>query len=141
MRPEVARLPLLEAAGYPIVPKDDHIPGNGIEPVDPNLAAAEGRPRLVAHLKRERKPALAAAKRRAMLEQLGHLECERCNLIPSACLGQHGNAVIEVHHAGTQVSDMGPGHETRLADLVCLCANCHRIVHRDVEAYDCPTMK
>lgn len=124
----------LEAAGYPIVCKDEAIPGGGAEPVDPELAAAEGSPRLVAHLRRERKPALAAAKRRAMLEQLGYLQCERCKVVPSRTLGPHGDAVIEVHHAGTQVADMAAGHVTRLADLVCLCANCHRIVHREVVA-------
>lgn len=122
----------LEAAGYPIVRKDEVIPGGGVEPVDPDLAAAEGNKKLVVHLRGERKPALAAAKRRAMREQLGHLRCERCGVIPSKTLGPHGDAVIEVHHASTQVADMAAGHVTRLADLVCLCANCHRIVHREL---------
>ena len=122
----------LEDAGYPVIRKGESIPGRGVDPVDPDLAAAEGQPRLVAHLRRERKPALAAAKRRAVVEALGHLQCERCGLVPSAALGPHGDAVIEVHHAGTQVAEMGAGHVTRLADLVCLCANCHRIVHREL---------
>jgi hypothetical protein len=122
----------LEAAGYPIVRKGEVLPGGGVEAVDPDLAAAEGQPRLVAHLKRERKPALAAAKRRAMVEVLGYLQCERCGIVPSVALGQHGDAVIEVHHAGIQVADMAAWHVTRLADLICLCANCHRIVHREL---------
>lgn len=130
----------LEAAGYPIVRKDEAIPGGGAEPVDPDLAAAEGNPRLVAHLRRERKPALAAAKRRAMREQLGHLQCERCKVVPSATLALHGDAVIEVHHAGTQVADMAAGHVTRLAELVCLCANCHWIVHGEI-AEGCHTFQ
>ncbi|USU03898.1 hypothetical protein NF699_12575 [Sphingomonadaceae bacterium OTU29LAMAA1] len=124
----------LEAAGYPIVRKDEVLAGGGVDPVDPDLAAAEGQPRLVAHLIRERKPTLAAAKRRAMLEELGYLHCERCGIVPSDALGPHGDAVIEVHHAGTQVADMRAGHVTRLADLVCLCANCHRIVHRELSS-------
>lgn len=121
----------LEAAGYPLVRKDEVVPGGGAQPVDPDLAAAEGDRKLVTHLRRERKPALAAAKRRAMMEQLGYLQCERCKLVPSPSLGPHGDAIIEVHHAGTQVAEMAVGHVTRLADLVCLCANCHRIVHRE----------
>lgn len=125
---------LLEGAGYPIVRKDEPIPGNGVEPVDPDLAIAEGQPKLVAHIKRERKPALAEAKRRAMIAKLGHLQCERCELIPSHKLGKHGDSVIEVHHAKTLVSDMADGHVTRLSDLMCLCANCHRIVHRELAA-------
>jgi hypothetical protein len=125
---------MLEAAGYPIVRKDEAVPGQGAEPVDPDTALAEGRPKLVAHLQRERKPALAAAKRRAMIEQLGYLKCERCDLVPSQALGQFGDAVIEVHHAAKQVAEMPDDHITRLADLVCLCANCHRIVHRELAA-------
>lgn len=125
---------ILEAAGYPIVRKGDIVEGADAEPVEPELAAAEGAPRLVAHLRRERRPELAAAKRRAMVAALGRLECERCGLVPSDTLGPHGEAVIEVHHAGTQVADMSEGHLTRLADLMCLCANCHRIVHREIAA-------
>ncbi len=123
---------ILEAAGYPIIRKDETIPGSGIEPMDPDLAAAEGERKLVAHLRRERKPALAAAKRRAVIAELGYLQCERCGLTPSQALGPHGDAVIEIHHAGTRVADMAAGHITRLADLMCLCANCHRIVHREI---------
>lgn len=124
---------ILEMAGYPIVRKDEVVPGNGIEPVDPDLAAAEGERRLVTHLLRERKPALANAKRRAMMAELGYLQCERCGLVPSRALGLHGDSVIEVHHAVTQVAEMDPGHITRLEDLTCLCANCHRIVHREMK--------
>ncbi|WP_156143844.1 HNH endonuclease [Sphingomonas taxi] len=123
---------ILEAAGYPIVRKDEVVPGRGVEAVDPDLAIAEGRPRLVAHLRRERKPALASAKRRAMVEQLGYLRCERCGIVPSAALGPNGDAVIEVHHATIQLAEMASGHVTRLSDLMCLCANCHRIVHREL---------
>jgi 5-methylcytosine-specific restriction protein A len=124
---------ILEAAGYPIIRKDEGVLGGGMEPVDPDLEAAEGERRLVAHLRRERKPALAAAKRRAMIAQLGYLQCERCRLIPSRTLGLYGDAVIEVHHAGTQLAEMAAGHTTRLGDLMCLCANCHRLVHREMK--------
>lgn len=40
-------------------------------------------------LRRERMLALVEAKRRGMLEQLGHLQCERCGLVPSKALGPH----------------------------------------------------
>lgn len=46
----------LEAAGYPIVRKGEAIPGGGVEPIDPDLAAAEGNRKLVVHLRRERRP-------------------------------------------------------------------------------------
>lgn len=122
---------ILEAAGYPVIRKGEPVPGGGLNPVDPDLAAAEGSVKLVAHLRRERNPALAAARRRAMIAQLGYLQCERCDLIPGRVLGPLGDAVIEVHHAGTALADMEAGQITRLKDLMCLCANCHRIVHRE----------
>lgn len=124
---------ILEAAGYPIVPKGEIIalPSG---PADTDLAAAEGDRRLVSHFKRERRPALAAAKRRAMIDKLGYLQCERCKMVPSQQLGPHGDAVIEVHHAKVQVATMPVGHVTRLGDLMCLCANCHRITHREMAA-------
>jgi len=124
---------IIEAAGYPIISKTERIVPDSTT-VDPDLSAAEGNPKVVKHIKRERNPALAAAKRRAMLEQAGHLYCERCRIVPSEELGAHGDAVIEVHHANIQVADMAQGHVTRLAHLQCLCANCHRIVHREMAA-------
>lgn len=124
---------IIEAAGYPIIAKTEPSPSSEIA-IDPDLAAAEGNQKVVKHIKRERNPALSAAKRRAMIDELGHLRCERCALVPSQKLGPHGDAVIEVHHAKKQVAEMTQGHVTRLADLQCLCANCHRIVHREMAA-------
>lgn len=126
---------LLEAAGYPVVakgePEDDQI----VESVDPWWGMAEGSPKLRSHLKRERKPALAKAKKRDMIQRFGRLFCDRCD-VDASSLGPNGDAAIEVHHARTQVSEMEDGHVTRLSDLQCLCANCHRIVHREIKLAD-----
>lgn len=126
---------LIEAAGYPILEKAEPNPKTDAL-IDPEMVSAEGSPRLVRHLKRERNPALVAAKRRAMVAALGHLTCERCSIVPSISLGPHGDAVIEVHHAKVQIGEMAEGHLTRLSDLECLCANCHKIVHREMKAAD-----
>jgi 5-methylcytosine-specific restriction protein A len=59
------------------------------------------------------------------------LFCERCCADPIEIFGsEHGEACIEVHHARVQVGQMPEDHTTRLEDLQCLCANCHRFVHR-----------
>jgi 5-methylcytosine-specific restriction protein A len=52
-------------------------------------------------------------------------------LVPSEGLGPFGDACIEVHHHAVAVAKMDGKARTRLADLQCLCANCHRIVHRE----------
>jgi 5-methylcytosine-specific restriction protein A len=36
-----------------------------------------------------------------------------------------------VHHRTTAVAKMNGTTRTRLSDLQCLCANCHRLVHRE----------
>lgn len=90
----------------------------------------EGTRKLRLHLSSERAPGLASAKKQDFIKQHGRLFCERCQLDP---LEQYGTdlaaSCIEVHHAATAVRDMKPGHATKLSDLECLCANCHRLEH------------
>lgn len=112
---------IIEAAGYPIVPK-------GQNPSDDQASWAEGSPTLKTHLTRERAD-LAAAKKRQFISLHGRLCCERCGLVPSEKDGPKGDACIEVHHAKIAVSKMGKGVRTRLSDLQCVCANCHRMIH------------
>jgi 5-methylcytosine-specific restriction protein A len=121
---------IVENAGYPIIPKGEVLPPPSIDP-DDERTWAEGSLKRVQHLRRERAPGIAIAKKRRFLEFHGHLFCERCELIPSQSLGPLGDACIEVHHRKIAVSEMDGETHTRLEDLQCLCANCHRIVHRE----------
>ncbi|MGF6858207.1 HNH endonuclease [Paraburkholderia sp. CI3] len=121
---------LLRDAGYQIVRK-----GEAFEPpdreIDTDREWREGDVKLKSHLRRERAPGLASAKRAQYRRMHGLLSCERCSLDPVKQYGQEeGEACIEVHHASTHVSEMGEGHKTTLDDLQCLCANCHRVVHK-----------
>lgn len=124
---------MLASAGYTIVrkgaPRED--------PPVPDLDRlwAEGEPRLIAHLCRERGDGIAAAKRTSFKSAQGHLFCEACGLDPVTHFGgEDGEACIEVHHRETAVADMEDGHLTCLDDLQCLCANCHRLVHHRLRA-------
>lgn len=95
----------------------------------------EGNRALRTHLTRERSAGLARAKKIAFARQHGRLFCERCKLDPVKTYGtKMAEACIEVHHATTQVHDMGERHITRLGDLQCLCANCHRLTHARLRA-------
>jgi hypothetical protein len=122
---------LLRAAGYQVVQK-----GAAVEEGEdlPNLDGrswSEGGRRLVSHLKRERGTGLSPAKRAQFRRVHGRLFCERCGLDPvDDYKTPHAEACIEVHHAATYVSEMAAKHKTTLDDLQCLCANCHRLVHR-----------
>ena len=99
------------------------------------LGWAEGRVYLVSHLKRERAPGLSKAKKSEFVGQHGALFCENCNMDPVEKYGEaFGHACIEVHHKTLAISDMGINHITRLEDLQCLCANCHRLVHAKLKS-------
>lgn len=111
--------------------QEDNQRGETVPPSDEDRSWAEGHPKRVEHLKRERAAGLANTKRKDFIATHGRLHCEKCGLVPRDSLGEHGDAVIEVHHM-TPVSSMSSGHETRLDELKCLCANCHRIVHREM---------
>jgi 5-methylcytosine-specific restriction protein A len=43
--------------------------------------------------------------------------------------GDVGHGFIEVHHV-RPVHELQPGDKTKLGDLVLVCANCHRMIHR-----------
>lgn len=123
---------ILRDNGYPIVPKNAEIDDDPAIVDDEDRAWAEGGGKLVTHLRRERATGLAAAKRAHFRSVHGRLYCERCEMDPVAEYGLVGESCIEVHHRATAVADMDDGHETRLEDLLCLCANCHRVTHREL---------
>lgn len=134
---------LLEAAGLWIVPKSGAAlrPSRGsvaaltqldeLTPTDEERSWIEGNPRIVTHLKRERQPGLAKQKRAEFIAEHGRLYCEDCGLDPIEKYGpEAGPSCIEVHHHRVHVSDMRASHASVTNDLKCLCANCHRVLHR-----------
>lgn len=121
---------LLREAGYQIVPKAS--PATGRDEVgDLRQEWHEGDAKLVSHLRRERAPGLSRAKKAQYRRLHGRLTCENCKLDPVTVYGtEHAEACIEVHHSTIHISEMPDGHKTTLEDVQCLCANCHRLVHR-----------
>jgi len=134
---------LLEKAGLWIAPKNGGVPRPApteleikskiaeFIPTEEETTWIEGNPKIVSHLVRERQPGLAKKKRDEFLAEHGRLFCEDCQLDPVALYGEEvGTACIEVHHHRTHVAEMQPGHQSATTDLKCLCANCHRVLHR-----------
>jgi 5-methylcytosine-specific restriction protein A len=97
--------------------------------VDSQFAALEGKPRLMAHLRRERNPTLIQRKRNSVLAATGKLLCEACGFDFKEKYGKYGDEFCEVHHL-KPISQMGQGSMTELNDLANVCSNCHRIIHR-----------
>lgn len=124
---------ILQKAGFQIVPKGavPDIKMTSLSREDREWT--EGDRKLIFHLKKERGAGLAKEKKAVFLQEHGRLFCERCQTEASAIDPKFGDACIEVHHHKTQVADMDENHRTKLEDLQCLCANCHRIVHRELK--------
>lgn len=134
---------LLEAAGLWIVPKSGAAPRpsrdtaqvltqlDELTLTDEEKSWIEGNPRIVTHLKRERQPGLAKQKRAEFIAEHGRLFCEDCGLDPVEKYGpEAGPSCIEVHHHRVHIANMRTPHASVTNDLKCLCANCHRVLHR-----------
>ena len=97
-----------------------------------DFSFTEGSKTQVNHLKSERARGLAEAKRTHFREKYGKLFCEKCSMDPIKFYGSNfGESCIEVHHV-IPLSESKGQRITNLDDLQCLCASCHRVVHREM---------
>ncbi|SNY58168.1 HNH endonuclease [Paractinoplanes atraurantiacus] len=92
------------------------------------LSADEGAVLERRHLRRERDPRLRRKVIEAYKRQHGKIACEACGFDFQRTYGIRGADFIEVHHR-TPLHVSGPV-KTRADDLVLLCSNCHRMIHR-----------
>jgi hypothetical protein len=93
-----------------------------------DLEAPEGNPKLVTHLRRERDPWLVKAKIEEVRATMGKLTCEACDFDFKNVYGVVDDAIFEVHHRRS----LAEGKRTTASkDLAIVCANCHRIIHRN----------
>lgn len=85
----------------------------------------EGRKILRQHLHSERSARLVATFERSLRD----FKCNACEFDFGKAYGDLGHQYIECHHI-RPVSKMAAGEKTKISDLVPLCANCHRMIHR-----------
>jgi hypothetical protein len=105
---------LLEEAGYKIVPKGEAVTSPENE-ITLDREWREGGTKLKSHLKKERAPGLAKAKKAQYRRTHGRLTCEKCGVDPVTYYGtEEAETCIEVHHSAMQVSQMSEGHKTTL---------------------------
>jgi predicted HNH restriction endonuclease len=97
----------------------------GLLGLDSDYEAAEGNPRLVQHLLRERNRTLVVKKKQAVLDALGNLACEACGFDFAERYQDLGKDFCEVHHRILLAKG-----RTNLRQLAILCSNCHRMIHR-----------
>lgn len=101
-------------------------PDGAFDEAEALIEYPEGRAELRIHLRRERSIALI----RSFKASLTDFRCQVCSFDFEAVYGAQGHGYIEAHHS-IPVSELKDGAATRLTDLVALCANCHRMVHRN----------
>jgi putative restriction endonuclease len=97
-----------------------------IDGAETDIEADEGRATLRIHLRRERSRKLIAE----FKARLRNFACEACGDDMAAIYGELGAGYIEAHHK-VPVALIEEGEKTKLSDLAALCANCHRIIHRN----------
>ncbi len=102
------------------------------EPTDTDFARLEGTILYKYHLYRERNNTLAKKKKQQAMAQFGKLACELCGFDFAEKYGKVGQGFIECHHI-TPLHLITKEAKTTLNDLMLVCANCHRMLHRGME--------
>ena len=92
-------------------------------------STVEGEQVFVTHVVRERDAGLAKKAKDRFRKTHGRLFCEACGFDFEEKYGSLGKCFIEAHHV-TPLTE-GP-RPTNLGDLMMLCPNCHRMVHRQI---------
>jgi 5-methylcytosine-specific restriction enzyme A len=91
--------------------------------------AIEGRLLFRRHRVRERDQQLARRKKERVRRETGRLACEVCSFDFGLKYGHWGEGFIECHHM-VPLGHARGSVTTRLADLMIVCSNCHRVLHR-----------
>ncbi|CAK7021852.1 HNH endonuclease [uncultured Phascolarctobacterium sp.] len=81
------------------------------------------------HKEIERNPKVIKKAKELFKNRFGKVFCEICGFDFNAVYGERGKDFIEGHHKKF-VSKMRPGEITRIDDIVLVCPNCHRMLHR-----------
>lgn len=90
--------------------------------------AEEGKQVTVTHLLYERNRCIVNKKKQQTALK-GELECEICHFNFEKVYGNVGKNFIEAHHIVPLAEAKGL-HKTKLEDLILVCSNCHRMLHR-----------
>lgn len=97
--------------------------------LDEEVYAKEGELLFRFHKYRERNKSIVSKKKNDFFEKHGHLACELCQFDFEKTYGKIGKGFIECHHrVPLYLSDIGT--KTKLEDLMLVCSNCHRMLHR-----------
>ena len=100
------------------------VPGFLINELGDDYSGCENRRIVARHLRRERDPELARRRK----EYDGY-RCQICKMKFEELYGNIGHAFAEAHHR-IPLSKLEGVVDNGIEDLITVCANCHRMLHR-----------
>ncbi|SFD20171.1 5-methylcytosine-specific restriction enzyme A [Chitinophaga sp. CF118] len=101
---------------------------------DDDVTVLEGSILYKLHKVIERNSTIVKKKKERVIEIYGKLSCEICDFDFENFYGEIGNGFIECHHR-TPLAQISVRAQTSLSDLALVCANCHRIIHRNLKTH------
>jgi 5-methylcytosine-specific restriction protein A len=101
---------------------------------------AEGEVLSRLHLTRERNREAVRRKKDSVLAKTGRLQCEACGFDFGVMYGPLGVGFAECHHT-CPLAELPGKRETLLIDLAIVCANCHRMLHREKQRLTVPKLR
>ncbi|HVU94838.1 MAG TPA: HNH endonuclease [Puia sp.] len=81
------------------------------------------------HKMRERNPTVVKIAKARFKAIHGKLFCQACQFDFEEKYGNIGADFVEGHHS-VPVSELQPNHKTKPEDIILLCSNCHRMIHK-----------
>lgn len=97
--------------------------------VEDNENFPEGKEKERLHKYKERNPAVIKKAKEGFKARYGRLHCEVCGFDFERTYGGIGADYIEGHHT-KPVSELEEESMTNVDDILLVCANCHRMLHR-----------
>ena len=107
-----------------------------IDSVEPLITDKEGKKILRKHMASERSVKLV----NKFKESLKSYKCQICNFDFEETYGSLGRGFIEAHHI-KPVSSLQEDEVVSTRDLVAVCSNCHRMLHREIPPIDMEKLK
>lgn len=102
---------------------------NDVDITEDDEGFPEGKKKLRIHVCRERNYKVIKEAKIKYKEKHGKLICEICSFSFEEKYGKIGEDFIEGHHV-IPVSELKECDATRVEDIVMVCSNCHKMLHR-----------
>jgi 5-methylcytosine-specific restriction protein A len=105
-----------------------------------SFSVREGKVIYKLHKHIERNNIINNKKKEFYFKKYGKLNCEVCRFDFKEFYGNIGDGFIECHHI-KPLSELNNETETALNDLALVCSNCHRMLHRNLNALSIEDLK